>query len=101
VKIIVSRKPTEALIKAGQQAEVDFSGIASQPDLFWDIKYIAPGTSFEQIVLNWQKGMSIRHNMTASSSPENWIITGIRAHRDQWSHSDKFMPVNITLHLAP
>ncbi len=98
--IYISDNETTAFVKAGEPFEVDFPGTAAQSDVCFDVRYLSPGTSVEQIVVNWQCGTSSRHTVPVSAPPGKWIITGIRAHRDPFSPIGEFKPVKITLEIT-
>jgi uncharacterized delta-60 repeat protein len=64
---------------------------------YFDVRFRSPGSDTDQVSLNWQRGTSAQHNISAGITAGTWIVTGIRAHEDVSDHSGEFVPVYATL----
>jgi uncharacterized delta-60 repeat protein len=64
---------------------------------YFDVRFRSPGSDTDQVSLNWQRGTSARHNISAGTTAGTWIVTGIRAHEDVSDHSGEFISVSTTL----
>ena len=67
---------------------------------FFDVRFTAPGSSIPDVVLNWQRGLTVSHAVPVGTSAGNWIITGVRPHQAEADHSGTFVPVHATISVA-
>jgi len=71
------------------------------PQIFFDVRITAPGSSTSSVVLNWQKGSVATHDVPSDIIPGTWTITGVRAHEFEAEHSDSFIPITTTITVVP
>jgi Galactose oxidase, central domain len=89
------------VVPAGSSYSVDVSGFNLTPDMFFDVRFISPKSNESVVVLNWQKGLTASHEMTAEIAMGNWKITGVRAHQIETDHTGSFFPVSATISVSP
>lgn len=95
--IVKSFQFDQSVIVPGSSYSVDISGASLTPETFFDVRFARPGTNDFAVALNWQKGLSARHEVPAGTSPGNWVINGVRAHEIETDHTGDFFPVSATL----
>ena len=84
-------------VAAGGSYAVTVSGSSLTPQTFFDVRFSAPGSGASAVVLNWQKGLVVSHNLPAGIAAGAWTITGVRAHELEADHTDSFVPVSATI----
>jgi hypothetical protein len=84
-------------VSGGDSFTADFSGSNLTSEMFFDVRFLAPGSTMPAAGLNWQKGATSAHAISAGIAPGVWIITGVRAHRFESDHSGPFLPVTATI----
>ena len=84
-------------VAAGGSYAVTVSGSSLTPQTFFDVRFSAPGSGASAVVLNWQKGLVVSHNVPAGIAAGAWTITGVRAHELEADHTDSFVPVSATI----
>jgi photosystem II stability/assembly factor-like uncharacterized protein len=67
-----------------------FSGTNLTSETYFDVRFRAPCSDVDQVVLNWQKGASATHRVPAGSPTGAWTISGIWAHEAMTDHSTDF-----------
>ncbi|MBI4471157.1 MAG: substrate-binding domain-containing protein, partial [Acidobacteria bacterium] len=84
-------------VRAGERFTATFSGSNLAAETYFDVRFRGPGSSTDQVALNWQQGPSAVHPVPASSAAGVWTVTGIRAHRNAADHTGTFTSVSVTL----
>jgi parallel beta-helix repeat protein len=84
-------------IRAGGLFTATVSGNNLGDSTFFDLRFRRPGSTTDEVTMNWQQGLSARHSVAAGTATGNWIITGVRAHQDSSDQSGPFAPVSVTL----
>jgi Protein of unknown function (DUF1566) len=56
-------------------------------ETYFDIRFIPPNSSTEQIALHWQRGVSASHSLPIGTAVGTWRVTGVRPHQDATDHS--------------
>jgi hypothetical protein len=84
-------------VESGSSYSATVSGSNLTPRTFFDVRFISPGTSESAVVLNWQQGLVVNHQVPVGLSPGSWTITGVRAHEIETDHTDIFFPVSATI----
>ena len=87
-------------VAAGGSYAVTVSGSSLTPQTFFDVRFSAPGSGVSAVVLNWQKGLVVNHNVPAGIAAGTWTINGVRAHELEDDHSDNFVPVSATITIS-
>jgi hypothetical protein len=98
--VVSGVKVMSAKVKVGQSYDTFFSGPALTSETYFDIRYLSPGSSTDEVAFNWQRGTSSRHIVGPSTQPGKWVFTGIRAHRGVFDHEGEFNPLRITLEVT-
>jgi hypothetical protein len=62
----------------------------------FDVRFRGPDGD-EAVALNWQRGLSVKHDVAADTAPGKWIITGFRPHQEPSDHSGDFYPVSASI----
>ena len=86
-----------ATVRAADSWTATFSGTNLTDQTYFDLRFRSPGSATDLLALNWQRGTSARHNISAGTTPGTWIVTGIRAHDDVNDHNGEFISVSTTL----
>ena len=87
-------RPTVAV---GEFFAADFGGSNMTPEMFFDVRFTTPGSTFSYVSLNWQKGPKSSHLVSAGIASGVWTINGIRAHRFEGDHTGNFLPVTAAI----
>src|SRR5436190_6133175 len=74
-----------------------FSGTNLTPETYFDVRFRAPCTDKDQVVLNWQRGASSTHRVPAGSPAGVWTISGVWTHQDINDHSGDFASLSTAL----
>jgi uncharacterized delta-60 repeat protein len=86
-----------AIIRVGGSWNAIFSGSNLKDGTWFDVRFRSPGSTTDQVALNWQQGTSARHTVPAGTEAGTWIVTGIRAHESVNDHGGEFVPVSAIL----
>jgi hypothetical protein len=89
------------IVVAGSAYRVDVSGSNLNSQTYIDVRFISPGNSVSNIVLNWQRGLSASHIVPAGTASGNWRISGVRAHEIETDHTGSFFPVSAAITVSP
>jgi hypothetical protein len=84
-------------VRFGGSFTARFSGTNLAADTYFDVRFRRPGSSIDEVALDWQRGTSAPHAVATSLASGTWIITGVRAHQNLADHSGEFFPVFATL----
>ena len=68
---------------------------------YFDLRFLAPNSSTDEVVLNWQQGTSVIHSIGADAPTGMWTVTGVRAHRESGDHTGPFLPISASLTVTP
>jgi Galactose oxidase, central domain len=88
-------------VAVGDSFTANFAGSNVTPDMFFDVRFTAPGSNQSNVGLNWQRDLTSDHTVSAGITPGVWTINGVRAHRFEDDHSGNFFPVTATIVVVP
>jgi len=88
-------------VAAGTSYSVNVSGSNLTSQTFFDVRFIAPGSTLSDVVLNWQKGVAAGHGVLAGTASGIWTINGVRAHQIETDHTGSFVPVSARITVSP
>jgi len=77
-----------------------FSGTKMTDDTYFDVRFRYPGSDRDEVVLNWQHGLSAEHVVPTNTMAGTWGITGIRPHLNSADHSSEFVFVSTELRVT-
>jgi para-nitrobenzyl esterase len=86
---------------AGTSSTSRFAGTDLSNSTYFDVRFRAPGSTIDQIVLNWQQGALGSHAIPVTTIPGNWTVTGARAHENRDDHAGEFDAILANLAVAP
>ncbi len=95
--VVSELKFEPATAQVGSSFVAKFAGTNVTNDTYLDVRFRAPGSSSDLVVLNWQQGLSGSHGIVPGTALGNWTINGVRAHQDRDEHSGDFDAVSATL----
>jgi hypothetical protein len=98
--VVTGASITPIKVHVGEGYTTAFRGTALTSETYFDVRFLAPGSTVDEVACNWQRGTSGRHTLDLSTRPGKWIITGVRAHRDPWDHKGGFTALLTTLEVA-
>ena len=84
-------------VRAGGNFSVRFSGSNLTDKTYFDVRFRRPGSTFDEVALDWQQGTLAVHTTPGGSALGGWIVTGLRPHQDASDHGGEFIPVSATL----
>lgn len=84
-----------ATVRPGDPFTFKFPAAAS--DTYLDIRFRGPGSTTDQVELNWQRGMSAEHIVPGDMAPGTWMLTGVRTHENPNDHSGDFIDLSLPL----
>lgn len=82
---------------AGSSYSANVSGSNLTSETFFDVRFTSPGSNASAVVLNWQRGLTERHDVPAGLAAGAWTINGVRAHQIETDHTGNFFPVSATI----
>ena len=88
-------------VAPGSSYIVNISGSNLTAESFFDIRFRIPGSTLDQVALNWQRGTSTTHVIPVDIATGVWTVTGVRAHQLETDHTGIFSPVSATITVAP
>lgn len=88
-------------IRLGGSFTAVITGTNLSAETYLDIRFRKPGSSTDEVAVNWQQGTSQTHSVNPNTPTGTWTITGLRAHRDSAEHRGSFIPVSGTLTVLP
>jgi uncharacterized delta-60 repeat protein len=83
-----------ATIEVGDSFDAALSGSNLTDLTYFDVRFRSPGTTADQVSLNWQQGRTARHTVAAGTNSGAWIVTGMRAHENLSDHGGEFAPIS-------
>ena len=95
--VVSELKFEPATAQVGNSFVAKFAATNVTDDTYLDVRFRAPGSSSDLVVLNWQQGLSGSHGILPGTVLGNWTINGVRAHQDRDEHSGDFDAVSATL----
>jgi len=81
----------------GGSYSVNLSGSNLSAQTFFDVRFTAPGSDSSDVVLNWQRGVVLSHDVPTDLASGMWAINGVRAHEIETDHTGNFDPVSATI----
>jgi hypothetical protein len=84
-------------VVVGSSFSANFSGSNLTPETFFDVRFTSAGTNISDVVLNWQRGLTVSHDVSAVTVAGSYTINGVRAHEIESDHTGIFFPVSATL----
>jgi hypothetical protein len=84
-------------VGSGSSYSANVSGSNLTPQTFFDVRFTAPGSTDSAVVLNWQKGVAVSHDVPVGLAAGSWTINGMRAHEVETDHTGIFFPVSATV----
>jgi len=88
-------------VVAGSAYSVTVSGSNLTPQTFFDVRFLSPGKTASDAVLNWQEGIAASHGVPLDAAPGIWTISGVRPHQIETDHTGDFVPVSATITVSP
>jgi hypothetical protein len=88
-------------VVAGSSYSAYVSGSNLAPETFFDVRFTSPGSNESAVALNWQRGVSVSHDVPAGIATGSWTINGVRAHEIETDHTGNFLPVSATITVSP
>jgi Galactose oxidase, central domain len=88
-------------VVAGSSFSANFSGTNLTPQTFFDVRFTSPGSNTSDVVLNWQRGLTVSHDVSAVTVAGSYTINGVRAHEVESDHTSNFVPVKATITVSP
>jgi hypothetical protein len=88
-------------VVAGSSYSVDVSGSNLTPQTFFDVRFTGPGSNESAVILNWQRGLDVSHDVPAWIASGTWTINGVRPHEIETDHTGSFFPVSATITVLP
>jgi Galactose oxidase, central domain len=91
----------QTTVSTGGSFTSTFSGSNLAADTFFDVRFSAPGSNATDVAQNWQRGLSVSHDVSVGIMSGSWTITGVRAHEIETDHTGNFFPVSATIIVSP
>ena len=88
-------------VSAGNSFTANCAGSNLTSQMFFDVRFTAPGSNLSKVSLNWQAGLTSAHSIAPSVAPGVWTINGVRPHRFERDHTGNFFPVTATITVIP
>jgi hypothetical protein len=88
-------------VVAGTSYSANVSGANLAPQTFFDVRFTGPGSNELAVVLNWQKGLVVSHDVPVGIPSGVWTINGVRAHQIETDHTGTFVSVSVAITVFP
>ena len=88
-------------VRVGASLTATFSGTNLTDERYFDIRFRSPGSTRDEVVLNWQRGRSAGHTVASGTVTGTWTVTGVRAHQDINNHNGDFVSISAILTVIP
>ena len=95
--LLVTGITLDSTVTAGSSYTASIAGLNITAQTNFDVRYLPPGKSAEEVALNWQTGLSASKIVPASTSTGVWTITGVRPHEDAADHTGSFVSVSAAI----
>jgi galactose oxidase-like protein len=99
--LVTELQLNRASVSIGSSFVANIAGSNLSSEIFFDIRFTAPGSNLAKVSLNWQTGLTSAHTVTAGAGPGVWTITGLRPHRFESDHTGNFFPVTAKITVVP
>jgi len=94
LQIVTAVNADPAVIAVGAAWEVTLAGSNLTDETYFDVRFRSPGSTTDQVVLNWQQGTSAHHPIPAGTQAGIWTVNGIRAHENLSDHAGEFVAIS-------
>jgi Galactose oxidase, central domain len=101
VPVVTGLRFDRSSVATGSSYSINFSGPSLTDEMFFDVRFTAPGSNDSVVVLNWQTGLVANHRVPVSTTSGTWTINGVRAHNIETDHNGNFVPVSATITVSP
>src|SRR5262245_12765708 len=101
LSIVTDLRFDRTSVVVGSSFSANFSGSNLTPQTFFDVRFTSPGSNNSDIVLNWQRGLEVSHDVAAGTVAGSETIIGVRAHEIESDHTGNLVPVSATLTVSP
>ena len=88
-------------VRVSGSVTATITGASLDSSTFFDIRFRSPGTTVDEVVTNWQQGLSALHAVSAGTTTGTWTVTGLRAHKDPANTAGPFVTISATLSVQP
>jgi hypothetical protein len=82
------------VVGSGEPLGATFVGAGLTDNIYFDVRFRVPGSTTNEVVLNWQQGTSGLHTLPSGTGVGEWTVTGVRAHLNKDDHTGEFDPVS-------
>jgi len=97
VQVVNELRFDRTSVVVGSSFSANFSGSNLTPETFFDVRFTSPESNESAVVLNWQRGLEVSHDVSAGIVAGSYTIIGVRAHEVESDHTGIFFPVSATL----
>jgi hypothetical protein len=101
VPVVTGLRFDRSSVATGSSYSINFSGPSLTDEVFFDVRFIAPGSNDSVVLLNWQKGLTTNHSVPVITPSGIWTINGVRAHKIETDHTSNFFPVSGMITVSP
>jgi hypothetical protein len=96
-QVVTDFRFDRASVVAGSSYSANVSGSHLTQQTFFDVRFTAPGSNDFAVALNWQRGLSLSHDVPVGLASGSWTINGVRAHEIETDHTGNFFPVTAAI----
>jgi hypothetical protein len=89
-----------ASVRVGDSFSATISGINISEKAYFDLRFRAPGSSRDEVAVNWQQGTVSNHSVPSAATVGPWTITGIRSHQVVDDFGGEFASVSEVLNIV-
>src|SRR5215510_1197014 len=80
VQVVNELRFDRTSVVVGSSFSANFSGSNLTPETFFDVRFTSPESNESAVVLNWQRGLEVSHDVPADTIAGSYTIIGVRAH---------------------
>jgi membrane-associated phospholipid phosphatase len=89
-----------ASVHTGDSFSATISGINIGEKTYFDLRFRAPGSSRDEVAVNWQMGTLSNHTIPVAATAGTWTITGVRSHQVIDDFSGEFVNASGVLNVV-
>src|SRR5262249_5677854 len=74
VPVVTSLRLDRSIVVSRSSFSVEVTGSNLTPQTFFDVRFTGPGSNESGVVLNWQRGLTVTHDVPPDIAAGNWTI---------------------------
>jgi hypothetical protein len=77
-----------SMTEAGRSLTAILLGDGLTDNTYFDVRFRLPGSTTNEVAINWQQGTSAQHAIPPGTPFGAWTVTGVRSHQNKDDHTE-------------